>query len=57
MFIHLDDNYEPLEIWLYRWEEVKSRAKDHKVRKQHRSYLFMVKPEQDRKFLLYSKAR
>jgi len=55
MFIHLDDDYQPLEVWLYPWKEVQDRAKKHRVRRQHRSFIFMVKPKQDQRFMLYGK--
>ncbi|WP_333795593.1 DUF6998 domain-containing protein [Rheinheimera sp.] len=55
MFVHLDDDYKLERIWLYPWSELLSsgRFTSHKVRGQHRSFIFRVDDKKDNAFLLY----
>ena len=59
MFIHLDGNHEPIEIWVYPWKELrkKKRFKKHMVRNEPRSYIFREKSTGDQDFMIYQKAK
>ena len=55
MFVHLEDDYKLERIWLYPWSELLSsgRFTSHKVRGQHRSFIFRVDDKKDNSFLIY----
>lgn len=56
MFVHLDDDYKLDRIWLYPWKQLlgAGRFKSHKVRGQHRSFIFRVDEKKDTVFLIFS---
>ncbi len=55
MFVHLDDDYKLDRIWLYPWAQLLSagRFTSHKVRGQHRSFIFRVDEKKDTVFLIF----
>ncbi len=55
MFVHLNEDYSIDKIWKFPWTEISGRFKEHKVRGSHRSFYFQISPENDAKYLCYSK--
>ena len=58
MFVHLDDSYRVLSMWLYPWEHLRStnRFRRHTVRGNFRSFYMSVKPDVDRDYMVYPRA-
>ncbi|RWX44764.1 hypothetical protein H206_02082 [Candidatus Electrothrix aarhusensis] len=55
MFVHLNDNYSVMSMWLYPWEDlfVSGRFKKHIVRGNFRSYYMAVNPSKDGEYKIY----
>ena len=55
MFVHLDDNYAVVSMWLYPWQDIlkAERFKKHIVRGNFRSYYMSVNPSIDDRYKIY----
>ena len=57
LFVHLDENYSLLNMWLFDWRELvqSNRLKPHSVRGKHRSYIFTLEPNKDKDKIVYAR--
>ena len=55
LFVHLNDNYSIDKIWRFDWNYLykNNRFNPHKVRGQHRSWIFFLNENEDKMFCVY----
>ena len=57
LFVHLDDDFGLLQMWLYPWQEIliAGRFKLKEVRGEMRAHVFYVAASKDRRYLIYER--
>jgi hypothetical protein len=59
MFVHLNDDYSLDRIWLFEWNFLiqEKRFKEHTVRGNHRSFIFLLEENYDKEFIVFPKVQ